>query len=65
LSWFQSQSNTEIHMSVPIKAFKPKLMATGSEFRQTNSNLFMRWINELTTKIGDGKMLVLKPEYRK
>lgn len=52
-------------MSVPIKAFKPKLMATPSEFRSTNSNLFMRWINELTTKNADGKMLVLKPEYRK
>jgi hypothetical protein len=49
-------------MSSVIKAFKPKLLATASEWRETNQKMFMRWINEVTFK-ENGK-LSLKQEYK-
>jgi len=49
-------------MSVTIKAFKPKLLATASEHLDANQKLFMRWVNDVTVK-ENGK-LVLKGEFK-
>lgn len=62
--WFHKQPGTDVPMSAPIRAFKPKLLATASEYKDANQKLFMKWVYELTVKKEDGKALVIKPEYR-
>lgn len=65
LQWFHAQPSIDVQMSAPIRAFKPKLLATPGEHKDANQKLFMRWIYELATKNDDGKSLTLKPSYRK
>lgn len=65
LQWFHAQSGIDVQMSAPIRAFKPKLLATPGEHKEANQKLFMKWIYELATKNDDGKSLTLKPAYRK